>query len=408
MVKEATAMRIVRSVTQRRDDARYVLEMHTDESALDRLAAAWRDLYERDERSGVFSSWTWVRHLWMLERQQGAALRLVSIRDASGRLMALAPLVIVQSFGTRVLRFVGQGPADYHDLLWASDACGATVQRLMREGIDEAAATCDIVDLHELPPWAHLLEHQRSLLPVDADAWHTLRRSAAWARYVPLEEDFEQYCASLERKFRSDVRRTGRRMHEQYTAEIVIEDGSHDPEAHIAALIRLHQGRRRAALERGLYRDQARREVFAQIYRAMFDEGSLWIVAVRLDGEVKAALAVLRSKQRALAYNAGLDAEGALRRLGLGRLCHLQALEQAFDAGYREYDLGRGDEPYKANFTSRPRQNARLLCYRRGWRVRSYLWRDALLRWAYRSKWIRRGYFLLGGNRSEEPFGKET
>src|SRR5580658_8129928 len=97
-------------------------EEFIDEPGLASLEAEWRQLAVNCATATVFQTFEWNAAWWRnLGRRAGRKLRIWTLRDGSGALVALAPLMTSHWYGTPLTRlsFLGTGTSDYLDLLAA-------------------------------------------------------------------------------------------------------------------------------------------------------------------------------------------------------------------------------------------------------------------------------------------------
>jgi CelD/BcsL family acetyltransferase involved in cellulose biosynthesis len=376
----------------------YRLHVYSHEDDWETLAGPWRDLEARDSRAQVFATFTWVSHLWRLDRGPAAELRLVAVHQPDGRLAALVPLTAVRSLGpigVRVLRFIGSGPSDYQDILLADDSDRDAVISLLAKWLDHARKEHDVIVLDHLADGAHLIEHRQRLVS-DAPTGATYLEHTHSSRYFQLPDDFEQYLGSISKSRRTHFRQHWRRLHEGYRVELAVPDRGADAGEDLAKMMQLHQARQHHRGQRGMFRDPKRVELFTSLFEALIDQGRAELWTLKLDGRACASKVILRFNGAAMDYNGGWDDDPALRRHGLSNLLLFKAFERACsDPDLTRFDLGIGDEPYKASFAGLTRRVHRLTFRRHGLRCRLYDLHERSLGFAYHHPWVQRLYFAL-------------
>ena len=171
------------------------------------------------------------------------------------------------------------------------------------------------------------------------------------APFAELGDDLAAYLAGRPGRVRSTLKRTAKRLER----EGVTHRGA-DPADIDAALERL------AALHDGRWADESDFLTgWGQLARAARAGAQLGDVAVHelvtADGVVIASELDLRVGGRVAFYQAGRLTDHEWR--GSGSVLRSKILEQAIAEGATEYDLLRGDEPYKAEWSTGHRELVR-------------------------------------------------
>lgn len=305
-------------------------------SGLGDLAAEWDDLAAAQPLPSPFLRSWWIEHCaagdlvlpcWFDgERLVGAAAFEL---DRPGR----GPLSVER------LRSVGQGvlAPDHLDLIATDEhrdaVAAALVEWLLRPG-------SRIVDLDGLAAAGSL---------ASAFAAHELERVGA--PYATLPADADAYVAARPGKVRSTISRTAKRFARDGVVHRRIE--AEDAPRALDELARLHEGRwaeESSFLEAwGRFRAAALAGVRAgevRLHEMVTAEGQ--VVATELD---------LVVGDRTCFYQAGRSTDREWR--GGGSVLRAEIIAEAIGAGHGEYDLLRGDEPYKADWSDGRREVVR-------------------------------------------------
>src|SRR5215212_9485023 len=81
------------------------------------LEKEWDELYRNSPKATPFQSWAWLYTWWEHFGEGSYGLRLVTVREGSGLLVGLLPLMLEQRLGFGRLQFIGSGVTDYLDIL---------------------------------------------------------------------------------------------------------------------------------------------------------------------------------------------------------------------------------------------------------------------------------------------------
>jgi CelD/BcsL family acetyltransferase involved in cellulose biosynthesis len=306
----------------------------------------WRSLAERLGNAFVSPEWflAWHRHYGQVDTPY-----VVAVRDATGALRGVMPLVMRGHGPFRTLRFAGGALGDRFEpaaLPEEREQVAAATAALLGKGREWAAVILDWVE--DGAPW---------LDAFTATAGKGLARTTIRTSPLPYLDlsglTWESYLASRSGNFRSQLGRRRRRLERDHDLAFHrVTDGTEVHER-VDTLFRLHESRWSGRGSSSLV--AARRQAFLTDFAALaFDAGWLRLLFLDVDGTPVAGWYGWRVGERFAYYQAGLDPAFAAHSAGfvlLGR-----TLEEAFAEGAREYDFLRGDEEYKSRFTGTARQ----------------------------------------------------
>src|SRR5918997_253014 len=196
------ASRLPRAHQQQRRRLRTTVVRDTEGFAS--LREEWDDLYRSCPSATPFSSWEWLYSWWEVYREDSYTLRLVTLRNESGLLVGLLPLMAARRgrlvlLGDSAKAFYWYIMTPYKDVL-------------VREGWEEEVAKAAARALEEMGGW-HVADLQE-LMPHSA-AWHIFREWHGPKSRVPITDyvlvranSWEELLASLSKKARKTARRT--------------------------------------------------------------------------------------------------------------------------------------------------------------------------------------------------------
>lgn len=289
----------------------------------------------------------WIE-AWLDSFGEGEPAYLVSRRD--GRMVGVLP---VDSRGGTLA-----SAANWHTPLYgpvvedeqaASDLARAVIARATRRA-----------DLWFLDADARGFP-QLSAAVADA-GYGTIVRPIARSPYVSVEGAFEEFMAGRDRKFRKDIGRRWRRLEEE-GGGADFEDGRENLDELLAEGFRLEGSGWKVENGTAISSSPRAERFYRRIARWAADRG--WL-----------RLAFLRTGDRRVAFDFGIEAEGAFyvpkggfdveyRKLGPGQLLAYASIKRAFETGLGTYEfLGQQDE-YKLQWTSTVRERLRLQAFPR-------------------------------------------
>lgn len=299
---------------------------------LDSLANRWDELLEQQELSSPFlSSW------WIDNAAEGTATLLCCFAGSEFVGGAAFQLDSVGTGPLRVerVRCLGQGTLapDHLDLI-AQQVHAAEVRSVVLSWLKRPGSR--VVDLDGLAATGALGQALRS---------HEIASIAA--PFTRLPADGAEYLAARPGQVRSTISRTRKRFAKEgvHLRRVLVDDmpGALD------RLAELHDSRwsDESAFLDGWDRFRAAALAGARSGSVIIHE------LLSADDEVVATELDLRSEKRLVFYQAGRRTEREWR--GCGSVLRADILDWACSEGIEEYDLLRGDEPYKADWSETQR-----------------------------------------------------
>lgn len=311
------------------------------------IVAEWRAFAERLGNAFVSPEWFLA---WQSLNGDRDSPYVIVVRDRSGLLRGVLPLVARRHGPFRMLRFAGgalgdrfEPATDPSERTRVAAAAAAVLHERRREW---SGLVLDWVDDGE--QWLPALlgpPHRRLAVT---------RLRATPLPYLDLSgRSWDDYLASRSRNFRSQLGRRRRALERDHDVVVHRVTDPAEVDQRAAALFALHERRWE---ERGASSLVAvRRQEFLRDFagRAL-EAGWLRLWFLELDGAPVAAWLGWRIGERYAYYQAGLDPAYADYSTGFVLLA--RTLEEAFAERASEYDFLRGDEEYKQRFTDTSRQ----------------------------------------------------
>lgn len=296
--------------------------------------AEWRSLWERCPRASVFQSPPWLHAWWA--HFGGAHPWMLAVYRAE-HLVGMAPLFLWPE--ERRVLLMGTGITDSLDIL-AEDPWAATVADATFQWLDSCHSEWDVCDLQQLPQdsplrtasipqqWEESLVTQDTApvlkLPSDEGDMPRAEELAYLRRRLAKEGDFEIVAAT----------------EENFT-------GLFD------SLLQLHGARWAERAEEGVLGEESVREFHADAALGLLKLGALRLFVLKVAGCAVAAYYGFQHAGRAVYYLGGFAPEW--KRFSVGTIIVGHAIAEAIREGAREFDFGRGREPYKYRWGAKDR-----------------------------------------------------
>ena len=331
-----------------------------------------------DELAGdcVFRSWAWLRTWWKhySNGQQLFVLLVFGDDETSScqtsdncaepqgdakNLLAILPCYIESHFARgKVLRLLGDGEicSDHLDLLAESGDVAATDLAATTEALGrylcETASEWDTTDFTavgvERVGLMKLSETLQSL------GCHVTRKPNLNVWAVSLPENWEAFEAMQSKSHRKQLRRLERRVLDTEQAVWHLAETPADFEKAWAIFIDLHQRRRISLGEPGCFASEPWGAFHHDIARQLLDAGKLRLSWLEMDGQPVAVEYNFAGDNATWAYQGGFDPDRIDDEPG--RLSMIRTFQYALAEGHQQFDLLRGDEPYKAHWRAKPQE----------------------------------------------------
>lgn len=323
--------------------------------------AGWRQITAAPgSRATVFQSWDWARAWW---KHFGAPVRrrlwVLEFSD-NGQVIGYAPFYLPpHPAPLRPLRLIGTGPSDYNDVV-VLPGREADVAGALRAFLRDQRRDWDWLDVPQLRPESALLTglEGEETRPAAARPLRRFFSPGETCPWVPLPASWDMFRATLGKKMRANVGYYDRQVGKLFEAHFRLAT----PETlagDLDAFFALHQRRWNRRWLPGAFAARRARAFHEDVCARLLAAGHLRLHTLALDGEIQAALQCFQFNDRCAYYLGGF--EPSLARLSIGTVLTGRAIRHAIEADHAaEFDLLRGDEPYKYRWGARDRHNVRL------------------------------------------------
>lgn len=315
------------------------------------LSSEWAYLAEQAGAS-IFQSWEWAFSWWEVFGK-AASLRLLTVRDASGRLVGVAPLTLGSrrigpiSFGT--LEFIGYHSvgSEYLDLIVSPHNREAVIGALL--DYIERRWPRRLLYLYRVPASSATLAWVRLNRP---DRRHAILRSEQ-SLVVPLPSTWEEYTGALTANARRNIRRHRTRATAELHAKFEVVVGGGDK--HLEQLMELHQARMQSQGRPGSFASGAVIRFHRALLPRVASRGWSRFFFLSVHGRPVAARYGFALQGRLFDYSTGFDP--VWERYSPGSVLLGHCLEYAIGAGLKHFDFLDAGE-YKSHWN--PREESKL------------------------------------------------
>jgi CelD/BcsL family acetyltransferase involved in cellulose biosynthesis len=330
---------------------------------LEQLGDYWNCL----SRGVPFRSWQWL-YAWWRHYGDDCEPFILSVRDAAGRLVGLAPFRLNSSAARgRVVRFLGSGEvcSDYLTVLSTQeheDAVAAAVAQWLI--CASAGRACDgsednrwdLLELTGVDAEDRAVPKLAKHLEAGGCPLHLRAGPSCWR--IDLPETWEEYLGALSKSHRHQVRRAERRVLNSGRVALRTARSADELTRGMEILVDLHQKRWRSQGRPGSFAIPRFSEFLYEAAERLLAIDRLRLDWLELEGRPAAAELQLVGGDVTYAYQSGVDPE-ALHE-SPGWLLQIASVRSAIEEKQRWLDLLRGDEPYKMHWRARPRPSVEL------------------------------------------------
>lgn len=332
------------------------------------LRAEWDRLHGRSD-AGVFLSWGWL-YPWFRKLGAGRELHIVTARDGSGDLEGVLPMCVEErrllgtKFGPclRRMSFLGETHvgSDYLDVIASRENQEEVTRRLLEQVRD--GGEWDVLDLNDM-------DSQSPTLTILQEVFENPEYELEWqdgplCPYRELEsgETFDGFIRNLGRG--QNYKRRSKWLEKQEGYRIVRSTCPQEMEHALAEFLRLHDLRWRAeGGSDGIACPQV--EAFHRDATSYLAEtGNVCLYTMIVGEQAVASFYALVHNGKMICYLTGRDPEWQKQSVGMVLIG--ETFRHAFELGMREYDFLRGEEPYKADWSSQTRRLVSVRIYRKG------------------------------------------
>ena len=343
---------------------------------------SYRERWEELADGCVFRSWTWLstwwKHYQSLRPAQSLNVLLVFDREHGKpqpkHLLAILPCYLNTSLTRgKVLRLLGDGEvcSDHLSLLVKPDNA-SRVSEALADYLVHQLEEWDLIDLSTIDDQDVAIGLLGSAL--QSQGCHTSRQAGPNSWSVTLPDHWEEFLALQSKSHRKQLRRLEKRILDTGQGVWHLAQTQQDFDIAWTILVDLHQRRRISLGEPGCFASQRWADFHRDVAGQLLQSGQLRLSWLELGGQPAAAEYHLAGSQATFAYQGGIDPDRLEEEPG--RLSTIRTIQHAIGEGHLEFDLLRGDEPYKAHWraTPRPTNNIQIVPPRNSARWRYQAW----------------------------------
>lgn len=337
-----------------------------DEIGLD--ACAWSALAAQSDTNSVFQTYEWMQSWWAVFRSEYEPL-FVTVANESG-LCGVAPMIVLRRSHDRIVRFLGDGRADYCDFLTCGDKA-AVLESILDALL--AGTRWDVIELNNVPGSSRTIE---------------MLRTICQARGYPMLAQDHYVCPTLlidghEAAARQILNKPSVRRRQKFFTRSGALTFHHLRDAtavepHLERFFAQHIARWAGSDTPSLFLEPRNRAFYRELTVNLARRGWLLFSLVEFDGRPIAYHYGFDYNQSVIWYKPSFDTAFAQYSPGIVMVGHL--ISYALEQRRRELDFTIGDEPFKQRFTNCSRKTMRIQIFRSPLRFLAHRSRQTLAR----------------------------
>jgi len=353
------------------------VDLLTHVDAFADLAPEWQALADSIQPAVPFNTPLWNQLWWRHHHGEGPlvhdALQLYSIRDSSGKLLAVAPMMLTErpAFGPlrwRELRFFGADPnmTEIRGCVCRPENEARILQALYKtlsrqSGTWHWFSLQGVRDPASLPPEA-------DTGPIEAQPDYYLRLPPSW----------EQLRSGLSRNIKESLRKCYNSLkRDGYQFQLHVVEAVADVPAALSRLLHLHRQRsmaRTSVRHNNVFADLRAQQFIAAYAQTMAYRHQLQIFELEIGGKIVASRMAFSFDRSLYLYYSGYDP--GWRAYSVMTTLLAEVIKWAIERGYTELNLSTGNDISKTRWSpAEVRYHRAILCAptpRARWAYRTY------------------------------------
>ncbi len=329
------------------------------------LASEWNVLLQTSEADSIFLTWEWVS-TWLETVYSGDSLMVVTVRNADGHLVALAPFYqrtffLLNRFPFRCLCILGESStgAEYPDIIIKKGMEDAVLP-VIAQAYASNTGKWDWVWLLNIAGWTGAYER---LIKVFTTSTISIRRDRYSFSSANLPGSWRNFVTRLPKGKASIIDRQEKRASKQGNFEMQGCNRLEDLPFFFENFFFLHVKHWQSKGEPGAFARYPQMDDFCRNFAPKaLKKGWLAFFQLSINGKVQASQYGCIYNKTFLQIQEGFDPDGLP---GLGNVLRKHVLCWCMDNGIREYDFLGGHSEHKASWGTIERWGWRLFLGRR-------------------------------------------
>ena len=349
-----------------------MLSVHeiSDFGEFEGLRDVWNQILWKSKDNDVFSTWEWL-WCWWKHFGKERSLRLLIAREKD-EIFGIAPLMLSKYSFLHVgkltkIEFVGAPHSDYNSFILLKkphECLKVFLDRLVE------LSDWDLLDLRDVREGSASAVALQSMC--NSETLNLKLRVGTVCPYISLPNSVEAFTHVLSRNMRKNLRRRMRKLGEKYKVEVKTHQDFGSVEEAMKTFFELHQKRWISKGKSGAFTSRAFHDFHLELAKVFNNNGWLALHFLTANDKPVAAVYSFDYYGKKYGYLTGFDPD--FGPYGVGNLLKLHVVEECIKKGFREYDLMRDLELYKAEWATGVRRNFVVRMLLKGLSAKMYDW----------------------------------
>lgn len=336
----------------------------TEPKEFESLARVWDDLLQKSDDVSIDLTYVWLSMRW---RHFGGGDRLnILVIEKGQQVIGIVPLKVTEYriglFKLRALETMGSVNYNCVGLIHVDnrDEVVAAVLTYLEKEITKSRLVLRLSLVPEDSVFLTVLRERASLLSENLVIQETAKYIAP---YIPLPATWDEYFSSLSQRRRQKLRWNLRGLEKEHSVKFQLCTAD-NIEDRLTEFFALHQRRWQSVNVKGVFYASEAKQFYRDIATLLLEKGWLHFSYLDVDGEMVSALFGYIYNGKFYAGTAGRDQRYS--EYSVGHLHYMFVIRDAIERGLQEFDLLRGNEPYKFYWTKSTRRYMQVIAIRRG------------------------------------------
>jgi CelD/BcsL family acetyltransferase involved in cellulose biosynthesis len=319
-------------------------------AGLEKFADQLARLFATNPAHTPFQSMEWCSLYWECLAPADWHLRVFLVTDHTSVLRGAAIMYIKPGSPLRptTLGNLSSIMGDYGDILVEPGYEEAIWQKLIPKLVTQQSqwSALQIDNLPQTTPLMAIIEQQKP----NSDRCQ-LSQEAVIHR-ADLPENFDEFLAGLDSKFRSNIKRRKKRLMKDHNIVFKSVENKEELDRIVDQFIEHQKARFAEQYKFGFFKNDDREYFFRRASAVFLEKGWLDLHYLLIDGRLGAAQFALQLS--GVRHNFQIVMDPAHRVHSPGTLLMMSSIEASIENGIKVYDLGSGDYDYKQTLKAEP------------------------------------------------------
>ena len=325
------------------------------------LKSEWNSLLKKSETNIIFLTFEWIISWWKCFGKE-KELFILLVKD-NEKLVGIAPLMITTlNLGIKIkkIEFIGTPLSNYCDFI-ISEKCEdkRDVLRSIYDYLLKEKDSWDIISLKEIPEVSSTLTISEEILKSSNVLFSIFPDNIS-----PIIIFEESERKEIEKKLnKKDIKRKLRGLNREGILGYNHCKDKNEAEMLLNIFFQQHIKRWKSTSTPSMFEDEKYKAFYHELTKSLLPKKWVDISVLRFNGGVIATQFGFTYNNKYEGYTHTYDKTYA--KYSPGVILLMLNIENYLSKNFREFDLGRGDDPYKFRFSNIIKKNYKISIYKR-------------------------------------------